>query len=446
MAVEELNEQGGIMPLPFILLGVSTVVGGFGVKKGLDATSLYKRAHIDTLQAQNRYDTATLELKKAKDTAQIFCDTLGSKKVDVYKTCLIPFVAAFSKIKNVDFQDGIVCDGVSFAVTEADFLELIDISVKMSDILTAGIGTVGGGGLTALALYGGAGLSGATTAGTVAGCASGAMAANGVMAGMGAGSMAAAGACAGAAGMAGGMGAGALAGSGAGAGMAGLGAGAGMAGTGGMAMGGGAGAMAGAGGMGMGWGGGAIAGAGCAGSGGAAGGVVSGVTGGVAGGTVAAVSGGATGGTAIGAATLGGIVAGPFLALGGLFMAARAQKAKANARTNYNRSAAAVDHMKTLQITTEAVSFRVYEILYILCRFEERFAYYLHETEQLVSNSADYTTYADHEKKIAMMAALMAKTIKNIMEAPVLDEQGTLLTVSGQIIEESRCLLQAIAV
>ncbi len=433
------------MPLPLILLGMSTVVGGFGVKKGLDATSLYKRAHIDTLQAQNRYDAATLDLKKAKDTAQIFCDTLGSKKVDVYKTCLNPFVAAFSKIKNVDFQDGVVCDGVSFAVTEADFLELIDISVKMNDILTAGIGTVGGGGLTALALYGGAGLSGATTAGAVVGCATGAAAANGTIVGMGAGSMAATGACAGAAGMAGMAG-----GMGAGAGMAGVGvgAGAGMAGAGGMAMGGGAGAMAGAGagGMGMGWGGGAMAGAGCAGSGGAAGGVVSGVTGGVAGGTVAAVSGGATGGTAIGAATLGGIVAGPFLALGGLFMAARAQKAKANARTNYNRSAAAVDHMKTLQITTETVSFRVYEILYLLCRFEERFAYYLHETEQLVSNSADYSTYADHEKKNFMMAALMAKTIKNIMEAPVLDEQGTLLTVSGQIIEESRCLLQAIAV
>ena len=216
------------MPLPFILLGMSTVVGGFGVKKGFDATSLYKRAQNDTLQAQNRYDVAIQELDKAKNTAQIFFDTLGSKKVDVYKTCLIPFVTAFSKLKNVDFQDGIVCDGVSFAVTEADFFELIDISVKMNDILTAGIGTVGGGGLTALALYGGAGLSGATTAGAVVGCATGAAAANGTIVGMGAGSMAATGACAGAAGMAGMAG-----GMGAGAGMAGVGVGAGGVGVGG---------------------------------------------------------------------------------------------------------------------------------------------------------------------------------------------------------------------
>ena len=454
------------MPIPLILLGAAALAGGFGVKKGVDATSLFKSLKTENLQAQHRYDSASKEFEKTLNATRISFEVLGNQKIETYKNTLIPFVDAFSLIKNVDFKDGRIFDEASLTVTQGDMVTLLDVSLKMKDVITAGVGCLGGGGLTALAAYGVNGLFGTASAGSALSSVAGAAATNsalvsiggGMAAGacVGGGAMAGAGCMAGAAGgmagvaggMAGGMGMGGGAGAMAGAaGGMGLGGGAGaMAGAaGGMGMGGGAGAMAGtAGGMGMCGGAGAMAGAGST-AGGVSGGVVSRVAGGVAGGTVGAVTGGVTGSTVAGVVTLCGMVAGPFLAVGGMVLASKAKKAKADAGTNIGRINAAIEQIKNKQLATEAAFCRVYTILSVLGRLDERFTPLLAEVQQLVVVSNDYSSYGDQDKKVVMMAAMLAKTIKNVMETSILDDTGMITSASGQMVAESERVIQAIA-
>jgi hypothetical protein len=211
-----------------------------------------------------------------------------------------------------------------------------------------------------------------------------------------------------------------------------------------MGMGAGAGTMAGAGGMGMCGGTGALAGAGGT-AGGIGGGVVSSVAGGVAGGTVGAASGGATVSSVAGVAALGGMVAGPFLAVGGMVLASKAKNASADAATNLKRVDAAVELMKSRQLATEAVFYRVYTILSLLGRLDERFVPLVAEVQRLVVVSHDYTTYSDKDKKSVMMAAMMAKTLKNVMETSLLDDNGLITSASEQIVAESERVMEAIA-
>ncbi|MFZ4859084.1 MAG: hypothetical protein ACOYL3_22125 [Desulfuromonadaceae bacterium] len=438
------------MPIPLILLGAAALAGGFGVKKGVDAKSLFRRLKTENLQAQKRHDSASKELEQAVNTARITFEVLGNQKIELYKNSLIPFVEAFSLIKNVDFKDGRIFAEASLTVTQADMLALLDVSLTMKDVITTGVGCLGGGGLTALAAYGVNGLLGTVSAGSAFGSATGAAATNSVMASIGGGGMAA-GACVGGgmmtgagcmAGAAGGM-AGVAGGMAGGMGMAG-GAGA-MAGAGGMGMGGGAGAMAGtAGGMGMCGGTGALAGAGGT-AGGVGGGVVSSVAGGVAGGTVGAVTGGVTTGTVAGMAALGGMIAGPFMAVGGMVLASKAKKATTDAGTNIGRVNSSVEQLKNKQLATEAAFYRVYSILSVLGRLDERFTPLLTEVQQLVVVSHDYSSYADKDKKVVMMAAMLAKTIKNVMETSILDDNGMITSASEQIVAESERVMQAIA-
>ena len=438
------------MPIPLILLGAAALAGGFGVKKGVDATSLFKSLKTENLQAQHRYDSASKEFEKTLNTTQISFEVLGNQKIETYKNSLIPFVDAFSLIKNVDFKDGRIFDEASLTVTQGDMVTLLDVSLKMKDVITAGVGCLGGGGLTALAAYGVNGLFGTASAGSALSSVAGAAATNSALVSIGGGM--AAGACVGGGAMAG---AGCMAGAAGGmagvaggmAGGMGMGGGAGaMAGAaGGMGMGGGAGAMAGtAGGMGMCGGAGAMAGAGST-AGGVSGGVVSGVAGGVAGGTVGAVTGGITGSTVAGVATLGGMVAGPFLAVGGMVLASKAKKAKADAGTNIGRINAAIEQIKNKQLATEAAFCRVYTILSVLGRLDGRFTPLLAEVQKLVVVSNDYSSYDDQDKKIVMMAAMLAKTIKNVMETSILDDTGMITSASGQMVAESERVIQAIA-
>ena len=65
--------------------------------------------------------------------------------------------------------------------------------------------------------------------------------------------------------------------------------------------------------------------------------------------------------------------------------------------------------------------------------------------QQLVVVSHDYSSYADTDKKAVMMAAMLAKTIKNVMETSILDDNGMITSASEQIVAESERVMEAIA-
>jgi hypothetical protein len=152
------------------------------------------------------------------------------------------------------------------------------------------------------------------------------------------------------------------------------------------------------------------------------------------GGRLAAGGFGMAGGTAI----LGGIVAGPVLAIGGMMLASKAEEAKNNAYSNRDNARSAAEQMKTATIVTRAIGRRFNQIHSVLIQLDAVFQPLLLGLQKLVSKNTNYATYSSDDRKGVMMAAMMAKTLKNILEVPILDESGSLTTVSEQALLEAQ--------
>lgn len=328
------------MPLPLLLVGAAVLAGGFGVKKGLDAKADFNRAKELNNEAKETYDDACSSLEAARDGAQEAVNKLGRLKFDIYELHLIPFVEAFSKIKNIDFQDQQLKQEFSLAgLSKDDMLSVQKAALDMRQIVGGGVTALGAGGLAGLAAYGGVGLLGATTAttGAAIGGLSGVAATNATLAWLGGGALS-------------------------------------------------------AGGFGM----------------------------------------------AGGAAVLGGIVAGPVLAIGGMMLASKAEEARHNAYSNREKARAAAEQMKTAEAVTRGIRKRFNEIHGVLNRLNKTFQPLLNGLQAIVANSTDYSTYSVADRKGIMMAAAIAKTLKNVMEAPLLDQNGALTAASRQALLEGR--------
>ncbi len=325
------------MPLPLLLIGAAVLAGGYGVKKGIDAKDDFDIASNLNNEAKRTYDDACSALEAARDKAQSAMDSLGKLKFELYELRLIPFVEAFSKIKNIDFQDQKLTEEFKLAgISQGDMLAIQKSALDMKDVVSGGVTALGAGGLAGLAAYGSVGLLGTASTGTAIASLSGAAATNATLAWLGGGA---------------------------------LGTGFGMAG---------------------------------------------------------------------GAAVLGGIIAGPVLAIGGMMMASKAEEAKHNAYSNLDKARAAAEQMKTAEVVTLGIQQRFAEIRSVLLLLNKHFKPLLTGLQDIVQQNADYQTLSVENRKGIMMAAAMAKTIKNVMEAPLLDQDGGLPAATRHVLLEAR--------
>jgi len=137
-------------------------------------------------------------------------------------------------------------------------------------------------------------------------------------------------------------------------------------------------------------------------------------------------------GMAGGMAVLGGIVAGPVLAVAGGMMAAKAETAKYEAEGNLIKAEAAAQEMKTAQIVVEEIYTRVTEFIDILQPLNDEFEYYISDLEDIVDRGKDYSTYSEEDKKTVMITVSIAQTVKNICDAPILDDKGKITQKSKE--------------
>ena len=140
-------------------------------------------------------------------------------------------------------------------------------------------------------------------------------------------------------------------------------------------------------------------------------------------------------GMAGGTMVLGGIVAGPVLAVGGMMLASKAEAAKEDAYSNLSKAKLAVEEMKTAKITTKGIKNRFDEMNSILYALNERFEPLLKSLIKLVSHNENYNTYSEKDKKGIFICASLAKTLKNIMEAPLMTKDGNLTSESKKVIK-----------
>ncbi len=143
-------------------------------------------------------------------------------------------------------------------------------------------------------------------------------------------------------------------------------------------------------------------------------------------------------GMAGGMVVLGGIVAGPILAIAGGIFAAKAETAKHESYANYDRAVAYAEEMKTAQVIVEEIRERVEEFITILKSLESIFEDYLDKLENIVYKNKDYLTYTDEDKQTVMAIAGIASTVKNICDAPIIDENGKITRKSRMILGNTK--------
>lgn len=331
------------MPIPFILAGAALAAGAYGVKKGFDAKSDFNDAKETNEFAQRVYDDACRKLEVTREATQESLNALGELKFSLYKDKLIPFVAVFKKIHNIDFQHDSIDDELQLPVDHTDMAAIEAAALKMTDIVSGGIVSLGSGGLAGLAAYGSVGLLASTAGGTAIGSLSGVAATNATLAWLGGGALS-------------------------------------------------------AGGLGM----------------------------------------------AGGAYVLGSIVAGPVLAVGGMMLASKAEEAKHNAYSNLSTAKLAAEQMETANVAAQGVRTRIKEIHYVLGKLDDAFEPLLEGLQTLVQCSQqywtgeiDYTTLPKENQVGIMAAMMMAKTIKNVLETPILNEQGLITEASSTVIDSA---------
>ncbi|MGC8122009.1 hypothetical protein [Marinobacter sp. VGCF2001] len=140
-------------------------------------------------------------------------------------------------------------------------------------------------------------------------------------------------------------------------------------------------------------------------------------------------------GMAGGMAVLGGVVAGPVLAVGGMMLASKAEAAKHDAYANFDKAELAAEEMTSAGVVTESIGRRFSEINENLLLLNDRFAPLLEALQSLVNTNKDYSTYSDEQKKLVFLTASAAKVLKNIMEAPIIDQKGVLTKESRDAVQ-----------
>ncbi|WP_288776000.1 hypothetical protein [Psychrobacter sanguinis] len=115
-------------------------------------------------------------------------------------------------------------------------------------------------------------------------------------------------------------------------------------------------------------------------------------------------------GMAGGTMVLGGIVAGPALAITGLHLASKGEEALTEAREYEAKNAVAIAEMKTTEVAMKAITINALEVQKVLLETVKRF-------EKVKVNDA-----SDPEALKTMLA--VGKSLKNILDQPILNSDG----------------------
>jgi hypothetical protein len=150
------------------------------------------------------------------------------------------------------------------------------------------------------------------------------------------------------------------------------------------------------------------------------------------------------GGMALGTAVLGGFVAGPVIAVGGAIMAAKAEVAYHNARENRDKARAAAEEMDVACIALIGIDNRVIEFLKILGVMNENFKSYIDKLTKVVNIDDDYSKYTKEEKETVMTSFAIATTIKNICDAPIINEDGKVAKKSKEVLIQAEEMMTKI--
>lgn len=336
------------MPIPFILAGIAAAAGAAGIIKGGEAISNNSKAKNLVNDAQGVYDDAKERLDRQRIETTRSLDSLGQVKLDAWSCEIGSFIQLFNTFKNVSLQGSVeLNEKLKMQTMNPQNLKNMETaSLKASEVVKAGIGSLGAGALAGIASYGGAMMFASASTGTAIASLSGIAATNATMAWFGGGSLA-------------------------------------------------------AGGLGM----------------------------------------------AGGSMVLGGIVAGPVLAVAGFIMAAKSEENLANAQKTYSEAKNAAEKMNIMTDFMGSVSRIANNYERFIREFRNRCAPVLKELKEVQQQAygdqgvylgnrikralglrvkIDFTKLSMRQQKVLHISWLMAQVLYSVLSAPILTQQGDL--------------------
>lgn len=147
-------------------------------------------------------------------------------------------------------------------------------------------------------------------------------------------------------------------------------------------------------------------------------------------------------GIAGGTAVLGGLVAGPALAILGFVVGAKASANKDAAYSNLAKAREFNEEVKNIQVACKGIRMRANMFERLLIKLDAIFEPYVTLLEEVIQNcGTDFFLYGEKEKAIVGASLALAKGIKAVLDTPILTEQGNLTDESEEIVKPVQCLI-----
>jgi hypothetical protein len=139
-------------------------------------------------------------------------------------------------------------------------------------------------------------------------------------------------------------------------------------------------------------------------------------------------------GMAGGAAVLGGLIAGPALAVMGLVVGAKTDEKLDKALANKAQADEIVESLKTATVQCSAIRRRTYMFYTLLAHLDTYMLPLVWQMENVLEQEGDdYSKYKPESQKIIAQAAQTAVTIKSVLDTPILTKEGELTEQSEKI-------------
>jgi gas vesicle protein len=167
-------------------------------------------------------------------------------------------------------------------------------------------------------------------------------------------------------------------------------------------------------------------------------------------------------GMAGGTLVLGGLVAGPVLAVGGLLMAAKAKANLAEAKAKYREAEAAIEKMQNALLMLHSIENLTDQYYRLAYELNKALSYTLDELDKMISDftnsdkrgflfklkksflgifgkvsGIEYDELSQEEKKVLHIASQIVQLTKVVLEKPLLDDEGSVNIEAEKYIEET---------
>jgi hypothetical protein len=154
--------------------------------------------------------------------------------------------------------------------------------------------------------------------------------------------------------------------------------------------------------------------------------------------TLAFLGGGALaaggGGVALGSMVLGGVVAGPAIAVLGFVMDSSASKNLDRAYSNRAEAEKRAEELKVVCSACNGIRARADMFKGLLDKLDSIFVGSIERIEEIVDNrGADFSFYTEDEQNSLAVSLSIAGAIKKILDTPILSDEGTLTTESEAV-------------